>query len=202
MDRRYYQLTSRPSLLNNCYGNNARTCFMYKKGDYQLIRYTKEEYNKVREEFKRYIYQYLANNNINNNFNKDIVLTITSSNFFYNNYSVKYFIILNRLILIKTAKNIVIFINNNIFTYSLTSNIKPNTIKLSIVRYNNISNKSNNNRNKSATVMALVNCRQIIVNCRYIMASCYYITRELYITLSSATTFLLFFLQLQIFIYK
>src|ERR1700722_9133379 len=57
-----------------------------------------------------------------------------SSNFFYNNYSVKHFITLNRLILIKTAKNIVTSINNNAFIYSLTSNIKPSSIEPSIVR--------------------------------------------------------------------
>ena len=61
-----------------------------------------------------------------------IVLTTTSSNFFYNNYGVKHFITLNRLILIKTAKNIVTSINNNAFIYGLTNNIEP-----SIVRSNN-----------------------------------------------------------------
>ena len=60
-----------------------------------------------------------------------LTLTTTSSNFFYNNYGVKYFITLNRLIPIKTAKNIVISINNNAFTYSLTSSIEFNTIKYS-----------------------------------------------------------------------
>ena len=113
--------------------------FIYKKGDYQLTRYTKEEYNKVREGFKRRIYQYLTDNNINNNFNKDktaITLnTLTSSsNFFYNDYSVKHFITLNGLILIKTAKNIVISIDNNAFAYSLTSSTEPSSIEPSIVR--------------------------------------------------------------------
>ena len=60
-----------------------------------------------------------------------IVLTTISSNFFYNNYSVKYFITLNRPIPIKTAKNIVIFINNNAFVHSLTSSIKPNSMEFS-----------------------------------------------------------------------
>ena len=58
---------------------------------------------------------------------------------------------LNRLIPIKTAKNIVMFINNNAFTYSLTNSIKPSGTELSTVRYNNISNKSSNNKGKSAT---------------------------------------------------
>ena len=63
---------------------------MCKKGDCQLTRYTKKEYNEVREEFKRYVHQYFIDNNIDNNFNKDIMAkvlniltpTITSSNFF------------------------------------------------------------------------------------------------------------------------
>ena len=147
---------SRLSLLNNRYGNNnTKTCFIYKKEDYQLTRYTKEEYNKVREGFKRYVHQYLINNNFNNNFNKDIIVivfnistpttvpTTISSNFFYNNYSVKYFITLNRPILIKTAQNIIIFINNNAFIYSLTSSIKPSNIKPSIVRCDNKVNIKN-----------------------------------------------------------
>ena len=134
---------------------------MYKKGDYQLTKYTKEEHDKVREGFKRYIYQYLTDNNINDNFNKDIIaivlniltLTTTSSNFFYNNYGVKYFITLNRLILIKTAKNIVMSINNDTFTYSLTSSIEPSSTEPSIIRRGNIGNKSSNNKSKSATYL-------------------------------------------------
>ena len=89
-------------------------------------------------------------NNIND-FNKDIISTTTNSNFFYNNYSVKHFITLNRPILIKTAKNIVIFINNNAFAYSLTSSIEPGGTEPSTVRHNNVGNKSNNNRGKSTT---------------------------------------------------
>ena len=77
----------------------------------------------------------------------------SSSNFFYNNYSVKHFITLNGLILIKTTKNIVTSINNNTFIYSLTSSIEPSSTEPSIVRHNNISNKSNNNRGKSATYL-------------------------------------------------
>jgi len=54
---------------------------------------------------------------------------------------------LNGLILIKTAKNIVMFINNNAFTYGLTSStepsgtepggIEPSSTEPSIVRRNN-----------------------------------------------------------------
>src|SRR6266700_2053533 len=100
---------------------------MCKKGDCWLTRYIKEERDKTREGFKRCVHQYLIDNNINDDFDKDItaiafniltpttVPTITSSNFFYNNYSIKHFMTSNRLIPIKTAKNIVIFINNNAF---------------------------------------------------------------------------------------
>ena len=63
---------------------------------------------------------------------------------------------LNRLILIKTAKNIVMFINNNAFIYGLTSSIKPGNMEPggmepSIVRRSNVDNKSSNNKSKSAT---------------------------------------------------
>ena len=71
------------------------------------------------------------------------VLTIISGNFFYNNYGIKYFITLNRLIPIKTAKNIVMSINNNAFIYGLTSSIKPGGTEPSIVK--------NNNKGKSIT---------------------------------------------------
>ena len=97
---------------------------MCKKGNCWLIRYTKEEYDKVRKGFKRHIHQYLVDNNIDN-FNKDIVLTTTGGNFFYNNYGVEYFMTLNRPIPIETAKNIVIFINNNAFVYGLTGSTEP-----------------------------------------------------------------------------
>ena len=128
---------------------------MCKKGDYWLTRYTKEEYNKAREGFKRRVYQYLADNNIDNDFNKDItaiafntltptiVSTTTSGNFFYDDYSIKHFITLNRLILIKTAKNIVMSINNNAFTYSLTSSTEPSGTEPSIVRRGNKVNIEN-----------------------------------------------------------
>ena len=126
---------------------------MHKKRDYQLTRYTKKEYNKAREGFKRYVHQYFINNNINGKFNKNITVivlnTLTpSSNFFYNNYGVKYFITLNKLIPIKTAKNIVIFINNNAFVHSLISNIKPSNIELSGTEPNTV---KSNNKGKSTT---------------------------------------------------
>ena len=145
---------SQPSLLNNCYGNNARTCFVCKKRDFWSTRYTKEEHDKAREGFKRYIHQYLTDNDIDNNFNKDItamvfntltptvVLTTTSSNFFYDDYGVKHFITLNGLIPIETAKNIVISMNNNVFIHGLTGSIKlsstePSSMEPSTARSNN-----------------------------------------------------------------
>ena len=149
-NRCYHQLISQPSSSNNCYSNNTRTCFVCKKGDYWLTRYTKEEYNKAKEGFKRRVHQYLIDNNINDDFNKDIVLTTTSGNFFYDNYGIKYFITSNGLILIKTAKNIVMSINNNAFAYGLTDSIEPNTEPNTARRGNN-SNKSSNNKDKSTT---------------------------------------------------
>ena len=80
-----------------------------------------------------------------------VVLTTTSSNFFYNNYGVKYFMTLNGLILIKTAKNIVMSINNNAFAYSLTSSIEPSGTEPSTARRDNVGNKSSNDKGKSAT---------------------------------------------------
>ena len=83
-------------------------------------------------------------NDINNN------SVPTSGNFFYNDYGIKHFITLNGLILIKIAKNIVMSINNNAFTYGLTSSIEP-SIEPGIVRCGNNSNRSSNNKGKSAT---------------------------------------------------
>ena len=72
--------------------------------------------------------------------------TTTSGNFFYDDYSIKYFITSNRLILIKTAKNIVTSMNNNAFAYALTSSIEPYSTEPSIVRHGNNSNKSSDNK--------------------------------------------------------
>ena len=164
----YYQLIFRLSLLNNYYGNNnTKICFVCKKRDYWVTRYTKEKSNKVKKGFKRRVHQQLIDNDIDDNFNKDItaivfniltlttVLTITSGNFFYNNYSIEHFITLNRLILIKTAKNIVIFINNNTFTYSLTGSTEPGGIKPNIIRRGN-----------------KVNIKNLIVNINFL--NCYF----------------------------
>jgi hypothetical protein len=83
-----------------------------------------------------------------------LTLTITSGNFFYNNYSVKHFMTLNKLIPIETAKNIVIFINNNAFIHSLTSSTEPGTARYSnkvntenlIININFLNCHFNNNR--------------------------------------------------------
>ena len=128
-------------------------CFVCKKGDYQLTRYTKEEHNEAREGFKRRVYQYLADNNINDDFDKDITaialnISTTSSNFFYNNYGVKHFITLNGLILIKTAKNIVTSINNNAFIHGLTSSTEPSSIKPSSTEHSLL---QSNDKGKSTT---------------------------------------------------
>jgi hypothetical protein len=96
-----------------------------KKGDCWSTRHTKEERDKAREGFKRCVYQYLTDNDIDNNFNKDIVPTTTSGSFFYNNYGVEHFMTSNRPIPIKTAKNIVTSINNNAFIHSLTGSTEP-----------------------------------------------------------------------------
>ena len=131
---------------------------MCKKGDCWLTRHTKEEYNKAREGFKRHIHQYLVDNNINDDFDKDItaVLTTTSGNFFYDDYGVKHFITSNGPILIETAKNIVTSINNNAFIHGLTGNIEPGSMEPSgtepsTARRGDVGNKSSDNKGKSAT---------------------------------------------------
>ena len=116
---------------------------MCKKGDCWLTRYTKKEYNKAKEGFKRCIHQYLTDNDIDDNFNKGIVSTTTSSNFFYDNCGVEYFITLNGLIPIKTVKNIVIFINNNAFIHGLTGSTEPGSTESSTARYGNKVNTEN-----------------------------------------------------------
>ena len=154
-----------PNLSNNRYGNNnTRTCFICKKRDCWSTKYTKKERDEVREGFKRCVHQYLIDNDIDNNFNKDIiaiafntstpttVLTTTSGNFFYNNYGVEYFITLNGLIPIKTAKNIVMFINNNAFVHSLTGSTEPSGTEPGIARYGDREFAVNTNSDKLANI--------------------------------------------------
>ena len=131
---------------------------MCKKGDCWLTRHIKEECDEAREGFKRRVHQYLADNDINNNFDKDItaiVLNILtpSGNFFYNDYGVKHFMTLNGLILIKTAKNIVTSMNNNAFIHGLTRSTKPGGTEPSTARRDNVGNKSSNDKGKSATYL-------------------------------------------------
>ena len=96
-----------------------------------------------------------------------IVPTTTSGNFFYDDYSVKYFITLNRLIPIKTAKSIVTSINNDAFAYGLTGSIKPST-EPSIVRHDNVGNKSSNDKGKSATYLYNNNPPNLTVNINFL----------------------------------
>ena len=102
------------------------------------------------------------------------VLTTISGDFFYNNYSVEYFITLNKLIPIKTTKNIVMSINNNAFVYGLTSNIELSSIELSgteprTVRSNNKDKSTiyfcNNNNN-------IINIENLTVNISFL--NCYF----------------------------
>ena len=153
--------TSWMSSLSNRNADNTRSV---------ITRQIKEKRNKVKKGFKKCVYQYFIDNNINNNFNINIiamafniltpttVLTTTSSNFFYNNYGVKHFIILNGLILIKTAKNIVISINNNAFAHSLTSGIEPGGTEPGTAKYGNKEFAVNINLDK------LVNIKNLTVN--------------------------------------
>ena len=90
-------------------------------------------------------------NNINN-FNKDIVPTAISGNFFYNDYGVKYFITLNRLIPIKTAKNIVTSINNNAFVHGLTGSIEPGGTEPGTARRGNREFAVNTNSDELANI--------------------------------------------------
>ena len=91
----------------------------------------------------------------------------TSGNFFYNNYGIKYFITLNRLILIKIAKNIVISINNNAFAYGLTGSIEL-SIESSTARHSNNGNRSGNNKGKSATYFYNNNPPDLTVNINFL----------------------------------
>jgi len=98
--------------------------------------------------------------------------TTTSGNFFYNNYGVKHFITLNGPILIETAKNIVTSINNNAFIYGLTSSIEPSGTEPSIARRGNNSNRSSNNKGKSATYFYNNNPLDLTVNIDFL--NCYF----------------------------
>ena len=121
---------------------------MCKKEDCWSTRYIKEERNAAREGFKKYVHQYLANNNIDNDFDKDIVPTTTSGNFFYDDYGVKHFMTSNGLIPIETAKNIVTSMNNNAFIHGLTGSTEPGSTEPSSTEP---SIARSNDKGKSAT---------------------------------------------------
>jgi len=79
--------------------------------------------------------------------------TTTSGNFFYDDYSVKHFMTSNGPIPIKTAKNIVTFINNNAFIHGLTGSTEPGGTEPSTARRGNDGNRSSNDKGKSATYL-------------------------------------------------
>ena len=124
---------------------------MCKKGDCWSTRHTKKEHNKAREGFKRCVHQYLADNDIDDNFNKDITAmafntstpTTTSGNFFYDDYGVEHFMTSNGLIPIETAKNIVTSMNNNAFVHGLTGSTEPGGTEPSTARRSDKVNTEN-----------------------------------------------------------
>ena len=65
------------------------------------------------------------------------------------------------------AKNIVISINNNAFTYSLTSSIEAST-EPSTVRCGNNGNRSSNDKDKNATYFYNNNPPDLTVNINFL----------------------------------
>jgi hypothetical protein len=132
-----------------------------KKGDCWSTKHTKEERDEAREGFKRRVHQYLADNDIDDDFDKDITAmalntstpTTTSGNFFYDDYSVEHFITSNGPIPIETAKNIVTSINNNAFIHGLTGSIEPGGTEPGTARRGDNGNRSSNDKGKSATYL-------------------------------------------------
>jgi len=146
---------------------------VYKKGDCWLTKYTKEEHNEAREGFKRRVHQYLADNNINDDFNKDITaialnILTPSSNFFYDNYGIKHFMTSNGPIPIETAKKIITSINNDAFAYSLTGGAEPSGTEPSTARHGNDGNRSSNDKGKSATYLYNNNPPDLIVDINFL----------------------------------
>jgi len=140
-----------------------------KKGDCWLTKHTKEERDEVREGFKRRVHQYLADNNIDDDFDKDITamalnILTPSSNFFYDDYGIEHFMTLNGPIPIKTAKKIVTSINNDAFAYSLTGGVEPSGTEPSTVRRGDNGNRSSNDKGKSATYLYNNNPPDLTVN--------------------------------------
>ena len=114
-------------------------------------------------------------NDIDDNFDKDITAialntstpTTTSGNFFYNDHGIKHFMTSNGPIPIKTAKNIVMSINNNAFAYGLTSSIEAST-EPSTVRRGNNGNRSSNDKDKNATYLYDNNPPDLTVNINFL----------------------------------
>jgi hypothetical protein len=75
---------------------------------------------------------------------------------------------LNRPIPIKTAKKIVTSINNDAFAYSLTSSAEPSGTEPSTARRGNNSNRSSNNKGKSATYLYDNNPPNFTVNINFL----------------------------------
>jgi len=64
------------------------------------------------------------------------------------------------------------FINNNAFTYSLTSSIEPSGTEPSTVRHSNNGNRSSNDKGKSATYLYNNNPPNLTVNINFL--NCYF----------------------------
>jgi len=129
-----------------------------KKGDCWLTKYTKEERDEAREGFKRRVHQYLADNDIDDDFDKDITaialdILTPSSNFFYDDYGIEHFMTSNGLIPIETAKKIVTSINNDAFAHSLTGGVEPSGMEPSTARRGDNGNRNSNDKGKSATYL-------------------------------------------------
>jgi hypothetical protein len=75
---------------------------------------------------------------------------------------------LNGLILIETTKKIVTSINNDAFTYSLTSGVEPSGTEPSTVRRGNDGNRSSNDKGKSATYLYDNNPPDLTVNINFL----------------------------------
>jgi len=88
-----------------------------------------------------------------NDFDKDTIPTTTSGNFFYDDYGVEHFMTSNGPIPIKTAKNIVMSMNNNAFVHGLTGSAKPSGTEPSTARRGNDGNRGSNDKGKSTTYL-------------------------------------------------
>jgi len=104
-------------------------------------------------------------------------LTTTGGNFFYNDYGIEHFITLNGPIPIETAKNIVMFINNNAFVYGLTGSIEPGSMEPGGIEPSTARRSDVGNKGKSATYFCNdnnddVNIENLTVNIN--LLNCYF----------------------------